>query len=66
MERFTYNDQGCWTVTGTDGKLCENVCREQNDHGCDLCPIAHAVNKLAEYENAIEQGMLIWRMEGNE
>lgn len=58
MKRLTYDDKGCWTVVGTRGLLCEETCQEQQD--CVGCPIAAAINKLAEYENAIEAGNLVW------
>lgn len=33
-----------------DVHSCEEYCSHQNA-GCDECPIQHAFNKLAEYEN---------------
>ena len=55
MERLTYDfavdGQHCWQVKGADNALCKEVCRDQGDNGCENCPIAKAIDRLAAYED---------------
>ena len=62
MERLTYNfpytnGRNCWHVKGDNKENCDEICRMQD--GCPDCPIQAAFDRLAEYENAEESGLLI-------
>lgn len=64
MERLTYNfphtnGRPCWHVKWTDGDTCRETCDKQGDDGCKGCPIRKAIDRLAEYENAEESGLLV-------
>ena len=41
----------CWQVKEAGNELCKDVCRWRGDAGCEGCPIAEAIDKLAAYEN---------------
>lgn len=41
----------CWQVKEAGNELCKDVCRWRGDAGCEGCPIAAAIDKLAAYEN---------------
>lgn len=41
----------CWQVKKVGNALCKEVCDGQGEDGCDDCPIAEAIDKLAAYEN---------------
>lgn len=55
MERLTYDSaiggEHCWEVRGADNLLCEEVCKNQGNKGCEDCPIRKAIDRLAAYEN---------------
>lgn len=55
MERLTYDfaigDRHCWEVHGADNLVCEDVCKNQGDKGCEGCPIREAIDRLAAYED---------------
>lgn len=55
MERLTYDfclgDIHCWHVKGVDNLECRQVCEEQEENGCNGCPIALAFDRLAAYED---------------
>lgn len=55
MERLTYDfaigNNHCWEVHGADNFMCKEVCVNQGDSGCEGCPIAKAIDRLAAYEN---------------
>lgn len=57
MERLTEDFLGCNQIKGCDNFTCEEVCRRALN--CGDCPIAEAFDKLAEYEQAEEDGLLI-------
>lgn len=57
MERLTENFLGCYQIKGCDNFTCEETCNNVLNCGC--CPISEAINKLAEYENLEEQGLLL-------
>lgn len=40
-----------WLVKKTENERCKDVCRWRGDAGCEGCPIAEAIDKLAAYEN---------------
>lgn len=56
MERLTYDfcvgGNHCWQVKGTDNFECREVCNQQND-GCEKCPISEAFNRLAAIEDIL-------------
>ena len=45
-----------YEIKGTNGELCRETCEK---HECDSCPIQKAIEKLADYEDAEEQGLLL-------
>ena len=57
MERLTENFLGCYQIKGCDNFTCEEICN--NVLNCSCCPISEAINKLAEYEDLEEQGLLL-------
>lgn len=63
MERLTYNfpfnGKSCWHVVGTSVETCAETCARMGREGCDICPICKAIDRLAEYENAEETGLLV-------
>lgn len=64
MERLTYNfpyfnGKSCWHVVGTSVETCAETCARMGREGCDICPICKAIDRLAEYENAEESGLLV-------
>lgn len=50
-EDFCIGGQHCWQVKGVGNELCGAVCQRQDGNGCEGCPIAEAIDKLAAYEN---------------
>ena len=56
MERLTENYLGCNQIKGCSNGTCEEICKEVLD--CGVCPISKAIDKLAEYEQAEEDGLL--------
>lgn len=57
MERLTVKLNGTYEIKGIEDVPCGDVC--ERNHGCETCKIHEAVEKLAEYENAEEQGLLL-------
>lgn len=55
LERLTYNftvgGQPCWQVRGADNLTCGEVCKNQEESGCEKCPICEAIDRLAAYED---------------
>lgn len=45
-----------YEIKGTNGELCSETCEK---YKCDSCPVQKAIDKLAEYEEAEEQGLLL-------
>ncbi|MBQ3513453.1 MAG: hypothetical protein IJA32_06600 [Lachnospiraceae bacterium] len=45
-----------YEIKGTNGELCRETCEK---YECDSCPIQKAIEKLAEYEDAEEQGLFL-------
>lgn len=56
MERLTVKRIGIVEVKGFVNVSCDEICK---NHICETCPIQKIFNKLAEYEDAEEQGLLI-------
>ena len=57
MDRLTENFLGCYQIKGCDNFTCRETCN--NVLNCAYCPISEAINKLAEYEDLEEQGLLL-------
>lgn len=57
MERLTENFLGCYQIKGCGNFTCEET--YNNVFNCGCCPISEAINKLAEYEDLEEQGLLL-------
>lgn len=57
MERLTENFLGCYQIKGCDNFTCKETCN--NVLNCDYCPISEAINKLAEYEDLEDNGLLL-------
>lgn len=57
MERLTEEYMGCNEIKTCNHETCEETCKRVS--GCANCPIQEALNKLAEYEQAEEDGLLI-------
>ena len=45
-----------YEIKGTNGELCRETCEK---YKCDSCPVQKAIDKLAEYEDLEEQGLLL-------
>ena len=56
MERLTEKVIGCNQIIKCGNDLCKETCEEWS---CDFCPISEAIDKLADYEDAEEQGLLL-------
>lgn len=56
MERLTKNVDGCNQIIDCGNDLCKETCEEWS---CEFCPISKAIDKLADYEDAEEQGLLL-------
>lgn len=56
MDRLTKNVDGCNQIIDCGNDLCKETCEEWS---CDFCPISEAIDKLADYEDAEEQGLLL-------
>lgn len=50
-EDFCVGGKHCWQVKDADNLMCGEVCEGREDEGCEGCPLATAINKLAAYEN---------------
>ena len=50
-EDLCVGGQHCWQVKEAGNELCKDVCQSMGDAGCNGCPIAEAIDKLAAYEN---------------
>lgn len=56
MERLTEKVNGCNQIIKCGNDLCKETCEEWS---CDFCPISEAIDKLTDYEDAEEQGLLL-------
>lgn len=50
-EDFCVDGKHCWQIKGADNLMCGEVCEGREGEGCEGCPLATAINKLAAYEN---------------
>lgn len=57
MERLTRNNRGFFELC-EDTSPCNKIC-EENEECTDECVIQKAFNRLGEYENLEEQGLLL-------
>ena len=57
MDRLTENVFGCYQIKGCGNFTCKETC--DNVLNCRYCPISEAINKLAEYEDLEDQGLLL-------
>lgn len=57
MERLTRNNRGFFELC-EDTRTCNKIC-EENEECTDECVIQKAINKLGEYEDLEEQGLLL-------
>lgn len=61
MSRLTFKhsvfSSDCWEIKEVGNELCNETCSRMDD--CEKCPIAKAIDKLAEYEDLEEQGLLL-------
>lgn len=57
MERLTFDDNGCNSIKACENDLCRETCVKVD--GCLDCPIKHAIDKLSEYEDLDEKGLLV-------
>ena len=57
MERLTVKLNGTYEIKGIEDVPCGDVC--ERNYGCETCKIHKAVEKLAEYEDLEEQGLLL-------
>lgn len=56
MERLTTRHNGLNEIKDFLDVSCRDICEE---HLCEICPIQNVIDKLAEYEDLEEQGLLI-------
>lgn len=57
MERLTKNDNGTNIIAECRNELCKETCDRVS--GCKECPIAKAIDRLSEYEEAEDKGLLL-------
>lgn len=57
MDRLTIYHEDGNEIKGVEGKTCKEICRKQIE--CNNCPIENVINKLAEYEELEEKGLLV-------
>lgn len=57
MTRLTYRNAGQWQLKETQLLGCKWAC--DNVKSCDKCIVGNALDKLTEYEDAEEQGLLL-------
>ena len=56
MGRLTTNYYGCNQIIDCENEMCYETCDKYKD--CTECPIKKAIDRLAEYEDADEAGLL--------
>ena len=59
MERLTEKQSSGYDLKAMNGEWCNKYCEQQRVETCNECVIYQAIQKLAEYENAEEQGLLL-------
>ena len=59
MERLTGKQSSGFDLKAMDGEWCNRYCEKQRVETCNECGIYQAIQKLAEYEDLEEQGLLL-------
>ena len=59
MQRLTEKQSAGYDLIDMKGLWCDLYCNEQSVYTCKDCAIDKAIQKLAEYEDLEEQGLLI-------
>ena len=59
MERLTEKQSSGYDLKAMNGEWCNKYCEKQIAQTCNECGIYQAIQKLAEYENLEEQGLLL-------
>ena len=59
MERLTEKQSSGYDLKAMNGEYCNRYCEQQRVETCNECVIYQAIQKLAEYEDAEEQGLLL-------
>ena len=59
MERLTEKQTAGYDLITMNGEWCDSYCKKQSIQACNECGIYQAIQKLAEYENLEEQGLLV-------
>ena len=59
MERLTEIQSGGYDLKELNGEWCNKYCEKQKAQTCKKCGIYQAIQKLAEYEDLEEQGLLL-------
>ena len=59
MERLTEMQSAGYDLKELNGEWCNKYCEKQKAQTCRKCGIYQAIQKLAEYEDLEEQGLLL-------
>ena len=59
MERLTEMQSSGYDLKAMNGEWCNKYCEQQRVETCNECVIYQAIQKLAEYEDLEEQGLLL-------
>lgn len=59
MERLTEKQSSGYDLKVMNGEWCNKYCEKQIAQTCNECGIYQAIQKLAEYEDLEEQGLLL-------
>ena len=59
MDRLTEKQSSGYDLKAMNGEWCNKYCEQQRVQTCNDCVIYQAIQKLAEYENLEEQGLLL-------
>ena len=59
MERLTEKQSSGYDLKAMNGEYCNRYCEQQRVQTCNECGIYQAIQKLAEYEDLEEQGLLL-------
>lgn len=59
MDRLTERQSSGFDLTAMNGEYCNRYCEQQRVETCNECGIYQAIQKLAEYEDLEEQGLLL-------
>ena len=59
MERLTEKQSSGFDLKSMYGEWCNKYCEQQRVQTCNECGIYQAIQKLAEYEDLEEQGLLL-------